>query len=77
MKSHDLSNEQLYTVLSACWILSCNDENPIITYRGITHRLNLSESFDVRSFIQEHGELFRQGVSQVRLDALKDDFKRG
>jgi hypothetical protein len=64
-------------VLSATWILSCNDENPIITYKGISSRLNLPDTFDVRKLVQSRRELFRPGILRSRLDAWKERMKNG
>jgi hypothetical protein len=64
-------------ILSAIWILSCNDENPTITYRGITGRLGLSDTFDVRALVRSRSELFRPGILNSRLDAWKKQMKSG
>jgi hypothetical protein len=64
-------------ILSAIWILSCNDENPIITYEGIKYRLSLPEDYDVKSLIQSRGELFRFRVPARRLEAWKEQMKAG
>ncbi|TWA93557.1 hypothetical protein [Bradyrhizobium stylosanthis] len=58
-------------VLSAVWILSCIDENPILTYEGISSRLGLPEAFDIRGLVRGRRELFRPGVLESRLDAWK------
>jgi hypothetical protein len=64
-------------ILSAIWILSCNDENPLITYESIIYRLNLPHEYDVRGLIQSRGELFRMKVSQVRLEEWKTQMRTG
>jgi hypothetical protein len=51
-----------FAVLASLWILASNDENSLITYRGIEHRLNLSPAFDLRGLVRRHGELFRLGM---------------
>jgi len=58
-------------ILSAIWILACNDENPIITYEGIKYRLGLPADYDVKSLIQSRGEMFRRGVPSRRLEGWK------
>jgi hypothetical protein len=58
-------------ILSATWILSCIDENPILTYRGITSRLGLPETFDVRGLVLSRSELFRPKVTSARLNEWK------
>lgn len=57
----------VFDILSAIWILSCNDENPIMTYRSIKYRLGLPENYDAKGLIESRGELFRKGVPQNRL----------
>src|SRR4051812_27274529 len=64
-------------ILSAIWILSCNDENPILTYRGITARLGLPDPFDIRGLVRGRSELFRPGVLNSRLEAWKQQMKTG
>ena len=64
-------------ILSAIWILSCNDENPILTYKGITTRLGLPDKFDARTLIRSRSELFRPGTLNSRLDAWKKLMKSG
>ncbi len=64
-------------MLSAIWILSCNDENPIITYRGIEERLLVSTDIDIKSLVLGRRELFRPGVSKKRLDEWKARLRIG
>jgi hypothetical protein len=64
-------------ILSAIWILSCNDDNPIITYKGIMTRLDLPETYDVRALVRSRSELFRQGILNSRLRDWKDKLKSG
>jgi hypothetical protein len=65
-------------ILSAIWILSCNDENPIITYRGLYDRLQLpQQDYDVKSLVRSRPELFRPGILNSRLKAWKDVMKSG
>jgi hypothetical protein len=66
-----------FDVLSAAWILACNDENPIVTYDGLKHRLSLPSSYDIRSLIAKRGELFRKGVSDDRLQQWKKEMLSG
>ena len=61
----------VFDILSATWILACNDENPIMTYEGIRYRLNLPKDYDIRKLIQSRGELFRRGVPYYRLRECK------
>jgi len=64
-------------ILSAIWIMSCNDENPTITFKGIEYRLGLPESYDVYSLVKSRGELFRLGIPQRRLAKWKQDMLNG
>lgn len=74
---HDLVQPDVFDVLSAAWVMACNDEQPIMTYEGIRQRLDLSSSFDVRGLIQRRGDLFRRGVSEDRLSGWKDTMRAG
>ena len=64
-------------IVSAIWILSCNDENPIITYEGIKYRLNLPEEFDLKGLVKSRGELFREKVPERRLKGWKKLMMQG
>ena len=66
-----------FAVLAAIWILACNDEIPVITYRGIRHRLNLPDNFDLNGLVLRHGELFRLGIPPSRLKDWKADLRAG
>ena len=72
--THDVDE---FDVLSAVWILSCNDENPIITYDGLKHRLGLPSGYDIKSLIAKRGELFRKRVSDDRLQQWKNEMLAG
>ncbi len=73
----DLDKAEMLDVLSAIWILACNDENPAISYRGIRHRLRLSEAIDERRLVAAHGELFRLTIPTRRLELLKARYRLG
>src|SRR5262249_5371467 len=64
-------------ILSAVWILSCNDDNPIMTYRSIGQRLSLDESYDIKAIVRSRPELFRPGILNSRLNAWKDLMRGG
>lgn len=54
-----------FDIISAIWILACTDQDPLITYRGIVHRLDtegLTEA-DVRSLVRSRAELFSTVIS--------------
>ncbi len=49
-------------LVSALWILSCNDPIPTMTYEYIKERLGLTEA-EVKKLIQNHKELFSTSIS--------------
>jgi hypothetical protein len=59
-------------LLSAIWILSCNDENPITTYYGLRERLLVPNDVDIKSLVLGRRELFRPGLPKERLEEWKD-----
>jgi hypothetical protein len=72
----DNKNENIideFDILSAIWIMSCNDDNEIITYEGIKYRLNLQPAFDLKSLIKGRAELFRRGINSNSLEQWKND----
>lgn len=56
--------------IAAIWILASNDEDSIITYKGIADRLGININ-TVQSLINRRRELFRLGASQDHIDGLK------
>src|ERR1700758_4549761 len=66
-----------FDILSSIWILSCNDENPMITYGSIKFRLGLPEEFDVKSIVTKRGDLFRLRVPETRLQDWKNEMLQG
>lgn len=62
--------------LSAIWILSCLDEDPIITFAGIANRTGLSDE-EARRLVASRRDLFRPGVSESRLAAWKEKVRAG
>lgn len=64
-------------ILSAIWILACNDENPFLLYSSTRFRLGLPESYDLEELIKRHGELFRQKCPEFRLEEWKQDMLKG
>lgn len=69
--AHDLD------IVSAIWILACNDENPIITYEGIRSRLGLASEFDIKGLVGTRAELFRHGIPAKRLAKWKQEMRAG
>jgi hypothetical protein len=74
---HDLLQPDTFDVLSATWVCACNDENSIVTFDSIRHRLNLPQSFDIQGLVQSRGDLFRRSVPRRRLEAWKQDMRAG
>ena len=70
------SPEKLDIVL-AIWVMANNDENNLITYRGIISRLQLPSDYDVKGLVRTRGELFRPGVQEWILDEWKSKMRSG
>jgi len=68
-----IEEPDVFGILSATWVLSCNDESEIMTYEGIRQRLNLPKDFDVKVLIQSRGELFRRGLPSYRMEEWKKE----
>jgi hypothetical protein len=65
-----------FDILSATWIMSCNDENPIITYRGIAFRICCDED-RAKSLVRSRPELFRPGAPSNRVETWKEALLQG
>ncbi len=77
MSKHNASvDKHIDDTLPAIWILSCNDENPIITYKGIAARIGITEA-DAQRLVGAHRELFRPGMRPHRLSSWKERMKAG
>jgi len=61
-----------FGVLSAIWILCCNDVIPEMTYEGIRFRCGLFDINEVKGIVKARGELFRAKVPRDRLDRWKE-----
>jgi hypothetical protein len=72
---HDILKPDVFDMVSATWVFSCNDENPIITYEGLRHRLNVDSSFDVKALVAGRGDLFRLGAPRRRLEEWKEQMR--
>jgi hypothetical protein len=66
-----------YDLVSAIWILSSNDENPIVTNAGVIDRLALPADYDLNKIIRSRRELFRPGISASRLERWKAQLRAG
>src|SRR5207302_319723 len=88
-RKHDLIEPDVFDVLSATWVFSCNDENPIITFEGVKHRLGriitfegvkyrlgLTEWIDIRGLVKSRADLFRLGVPPDRLERWKAGLRK-
>ncbi len=75
-KSLNTQNDD-FDIITSVWILSCNDENSIISYEGIKHRLSLNNDFDLKSLIESRRELFRTNVPTNRLNEWKRQMRLG
>ncbi len=64
-------------MVSAIWILASNDENPLMTYRGLAHRLGLPKDCDMKATVASRPELFRPGATESRINAWKTDMRSG
>lgn len=64
-------------LISAVWILACNDENHLITFEGIRERLGLDEDFDVRGLVHKRRELFRLGAPPGELEDWQAAMRNG
>jgi hypothetical protein len=68
-----------FGILTATWILACNDKVPIITYRGVQRKLQL-ERYPIeaiKSLIESRGELFGKRVPSVYLESWKEQMLAG
>jgi len=76
MESSPMTNDEL-GILSAVWVLACNDENPLMTYKSVRHRLGLSDDYPLEQLIKSRRELFRQGAPDLRVQDLKTELSKG
>jgi hypothetical protein len=63
-------------VVSAIWILSCNDEKSLMVYESIKFRLGLTKTDEIKEIIKEYGELFRLNLPKSQLADWKDEMKK-
>src|SRR4051812_23730636 len=63
-------------IQSAIWVLSCIDENPIMTYRGIASRTAITEA-EARKLVSSRRELFRPGVRGSQLETWQAKMRTG
>lgn len=72
----DLLEPDVFDILAATWVFACNDENPLITYQGLRHRLQIDESLDIRALVRKRTDLFRLGAPEFRLREWKADMRQ-
>ena len=63
--------------VSAIWILASHDENPLITYTGLIHRLGLPANCDVKRIVASRPELFLPGATETRINSWKINLRAG
>jgi hypothetical protein len=66
-----------FAILSSVWILASNDENNIITYASVRHRLGLAADFPLEDLVAARGDLFRRSVRPDRLESWKAAMRQG
>jgi hypothetical protein len=71
------STSDEFDLLSAIWVLASNDDSPIITYEGITHRFGIPAAVNVRALVASRPELFRLGVPAARIEKWKAVLREG
>lgn len=63
-------------LVSAIWILACNDEKSLMLFESIKYRLGLSKIDEIKKIIEKYGELFRLNLPKSQLDTWKDEMKK-
>jgi hypothetical protein len=53
--------DQDWDLLSAIWIVACNDPHPVMSYKSIKERMFLPAEYDVRRLVLSRRDLFRPG----------------
>jgi hypothetical protein len=66
-----------FGLLSAIWILACNDDAALMLYRSIEHRLGSDKTLDLKKLIGKHGELFRKECPESELLKWKQKMLKG
>lgn len=64
------NTEDEFYILSAIWIMANRDENPLMFYGDVEHRLE-REASEVRTLVKGQRPLFRLDVSEERLNKWK------
>jgi hypothetical protein len=66
-----------FGLLSAIWILACNDDAALMLYRSIEFRLGTEETLNLKNLISKHGELFRKKCPESELLKWKQKMLMG
>jgi hypothetical protein len=66
----EIAPEDEFYMLSAIWIMANRDENPLMFYGDVEHRLRRNAS-EVRTLVERQRPLFRLGVTKGRLNKWK------
>jgi hypothetical protein len=74
-KRRSVISRDKFDVLSALWVLACNDPISMMSYKGIKYRLNLPNDYDIEALVEERGELFRPKVPLRRLEDWKSEMR--
>lgn len=64
-----------FDLLSAIWVMSCNDDNPIMFYKSVKDRLQLDSVDEVKNLVEKRSELFRR-ESTTGLNEWKEKKKK-
>jgi len=64
-------------LVSAIWILACNDETSLMLYDSVKFRLGLPDSYDVEKLIRKNAELFRHKIPGSALKQWKAEMLAG
>src|SRR6266545_6137330 len=64
-----------FELLSAIWMLASNDENPIITYGGLSYRLETPDK-RVRELVRSRPDLFRRKVASSDFQEFKTGLEK-
>ena len=64
-------------LISAVWILASNDENHLVTFKGIQERLDLDKSLDVKHLVLKRRELFRPNAPPGELEEWQKSMREG
>ena len=64
-------------LISAIWILSCNDKKSLMLYKSVKHRLGLPDSYKLEELLKKYGELFRLRIPKSALEIWKEEMVNG